>query len=123
MTREELTAYCLAKPGAWPDQPWEDDTVVKVHEKIFAFLGNGSPADLNGTFGVKCGTRDEADVWLERYPNDASPMPYLGRSGWNSLTFGAGIPDDEVLEAVDESYQRVVVGLPKKHRPDGWERP
>lgn len=30
MTGEELLQYCLAKPGAWPDEPWEGDTVAKV---------------------------------------------------------------------------------------------
>ena len=37
--RRELLAYCLAKPGAWVDEPWEGDQVVKVADKIFAFLG------------------------------------------------------------------------------------
>ena len=66
MTSEELLAYCLGKPGAWEDEPWEGDVVVKVAEKIFAFLGDGSPV------GVKAGAnRDEADEWLLRYPDDA----------------------------------------------------
>jgi predicted DNA-binding protein (MmcQ/YjbR family) len=29
MTGDELLEYCLAKPGAWPDDPWEGDVVVK----------------------------------------------------------------------------------------------
>ena len=36
-------------------------------------------------------------------------MAYIGRSGWNDLAFGGAIPDDELLEAVDESYRLVVV--------------
>jgi predicted DNA-binding protein (MmcQ/YjbR family) len=116
VTSEELSAYCLGLPGAWEDQPWEGDTVAKVHEKIFAFLGEN-------TVGVKAGAnREEADEWLLRYPDDASVMAYIGRSGWNTLTVGAGIPDDEVREAVDVSYELVVSRLPKKHRPDGWSR-
>jgi len=122
VTREELTAFCLAKPGAWPDQPWDEQAVAKVHDKIFAFLGSGGPMDRRGTVGVKCGTREEADSWLERYPVDATVMPYLGRSGWNSLSFGGGIPDEEIFESVEESYARVVGKLPAKHRPQGWER-
>jgi predicted DNA-binding protein (MmcQ/YjbR family) len=115
MTLEELTAYCLAKPGAWPDQPWDGDHVAKVHEKIFAFMGAT-------TLGVKAGaTREEADEWLLRYPDDAAVMPYIGRSGWNTLRIGAGIPDDELSSAVDVSYELVVEKLPKKHRPDGWD--
>jgi predicted DNA-binding protein (MmcQ/YjbR family) len=44
-------------------------------------------------------------------------MPYLGRSGWNTLAVGGGIPDDEILEAVDTSYGTVVAKLPKLRRP------
>ena len=29
MTWESLLAYCLAKPGAWQDEPWEGDVVAK----------------------------------------------------------------------------------------------
>ena len=109
---DELLAYCLAKPGAWQDEPWEGDVVAKVHEKIFAFLGDG------GSVGVKCGVgREDADEWLARYPDDAHVMAYIGRSGWNTLRVGASIPDDEIRAAVDDSYDLVVSGLPKKHRP------
>jgi predicted DNA-binding protein (MmcQ/YjbR family) len=114
----ELQAYCLTKPGAWPDNPWDHDhPVIKVGSgeggKIFAFLG------ANGV-GVKGGpSREAADEWLDRFPDDASVMRYIGRSGWNDLAFGGAIPDDELLEAVDESYRLVVSKLPKKHRPDG----
>ena len=114
MTPEQLRAYCLAKPGAWPDEPWEGDVVAKVHDKIFAFLGSDSPL----TVGIKAGSsRDEADEWLARYPRDASVMPYIGRSGWNTLRVGGAIPNDEVREAIDASYAAVVAKLPKKHRP------
>ena len=111
MTRDELTAYCLAKAGAWPDEPWEGDTVAKVGDKIFAFLGGDR-------LGVKCGrTRDEADEWLRRYPEEATAMAYIGRFGWNTLTVGGAIPDDEIREAVDASYDDVVARLPRSKRP------
>jgi predicted DNA-binding protein (MmcQ/YjbR family) len=109
---DELLSYCLAKPGAWQDEPWEGDVVVKVGSKIFAFLGAGT------SVGVKCGaTREVADEWLARYPDEAAVMPYIGRSGWNSLLLGAGIPDEELREAVDASYDMVVSKLPKRDRP------
>ena len=56
MTWQELLAHCLAKPGAWQDKPWENDVVVKVGPKIFAFLGS-SPAT---SVGLKCGPNREA---------------------------------------------------------------
>jgi predicted DNA-binding protein (MmcQ/YjbR family) len=104
VTRSELLSYCLAKPGAWPDEPWEDDVVAKVGPKIFAFLGSEAGHHGSATVGVKCGaTREVADEWLARYPGDASVMAY--------------IPDDELLEAIDASYDAVVAKLPKKDRP------
>jgi predicted DNA-binding protein (MmcQ/YjbR family) len=111
MTPDDVREHCLAKPGAWLDQPWEGDHVAKVGDKIFAFLGER-------TVGLKCGaTRIEADEWLLQYPDDAAVMAYIGRSGWNTLTFGGAIPDDEILEAVDASYATVVAKLPKSRRP------
>jgi predicted DNA-binding protein (MmcQ/YjbR family) len=68
--------------------------------------------------GLKCGaTREMADEWLLRYPNDASVMAYIGRSGWNTLQAEGAIPDDELREAIDASYDAVVAKLPKKDRP------
>ncbi len=114
MTWDNLLAYCLAKPGAWRDEPWEGDVVAKVGGKIFAFLGSGQ----HPTVGVKCGAnREAADEWLRRYPGDVSVMAYIGRSGWNTLRVGGAIPDEELLEAIDESYDTVVSKLPKKDRP------
>ena len=113
MTPDELLEYCLAKPGAWQDEPWEGDVVAKVGDKIFAFLGGA------GGVGVKCGrTRDEANEWLHRYPDDASIMAYIGRSGWNTLRISGAIPDDEIRQAVDDSYDLVVAKLPRRLRPE-----
>jgi predicted DNA-binding protein (MmcQ/YjbR family) len=112
VTFEHLLSYCLAKPGAWQDEPWDGDIVVKVAAKIFAFLGDGSAV------GVKGGAdRDEADEWLLRYPDDAAVMAYIGRHGWNTLRIGGAIPDFEIREAIDDSYQAVVAKLPKAKRP------
>ena len=118
MSWDELLAYCLAKPGAVQDEPWEGDVVAKVGGKIFAFLGGGSPGELS--VGLKCGpSRDAADEWLLRYPDDATVMAYIGRSGWNTLRVGGAIPDEEVREAIDASYATVVSKLPRKDRPAG----
>jgi predicted DNA-binding protein (MmcQ/YjbR family) len=114
MTKADMLAYCLAKPGAWQDEPWDGDVVAKVGSKIFVFLGTDEAAAI----GLKCGaSREAANEWLARYPQDASVMAYIGRSGWNSLRIGGAIPDDEILEAIDASYDAVVAKLPRKERP------
>ncbi len=84
MDGDELRAYCLSKPGAWQDEPWEGDIVAKV---------------------------------AVRYPDDASVMAYIGRSGWNTVKVGGAVPDDEIRELVDTSYYIVVSKLPKSRRP------
>ncbi len=113
MTSAELLAYCLAKPGTWQDEPWEGDVVVKVGAKIFAFFGSATTS-----VGVKCAaSREAADEWLLRYPDDTSAMAYIGRSGWNTLRIGGAIPDDELIEAIDTSYATIVSKLPRKDRP------
>ena len=110
--------YCLGKPGAWPDEPWEGDVVAKVGPqdggaKIFAFLGTSAQQD---SVGVKCGTREEADLWLQRYPDCARRMPYIGQHGWNTFRLDGTIPDDELAELIDLSYELVVAKLPKSRR-------
>ena len=127
-----MLPHCLSRPGAWPAWPWgradpeagdgpdgHVHPVVKVgppeRAKIFAFVHVDR-------VGVKGGpSREAADEWLERYPADATVMAYIGRSGWNDLALQGGIPDEELREAVDESYRLVVSRLPQKLRPDGWE--
>ena len=112
LSPDEVLAHCLTKPGAWQDEPWEGDVVVKVGDKIFAFLGGGT------SVGVKCGAnRSEADEWLLQFPHDARVMAYIGRSGWNTLDVGGAISDEEILEAVDASYATIVAKLPKTRRP------
>ena len=114
MTWDELLAYCLGKAGAWQDEPWDGDVVAKVGPKIFAFLGSAP----SGSIGLKCGpSREIADEWLKRFPDDARVMAYIGRSGWNTLQADGAIPPDELREAIDASYEAVVSKLPKKDRP------
>jgi len=114
MTRDELITYCLAKPGAEETYPWGDaELVAKVGGKAFAFIG------LEGTtVGVKCG-RDsaEAEQWRDRYPGAIVPSSHIGRYGWNSVDWTGRVPDDEVRELVDTSYEAIAAALPKSRRP------
>jgi predicted DNA-binding protein (MmcQ/YjbR family) len=116
VTRDEVAAYCLAKPGAWLDEPWEGDQVVKVADKIFAFLG--SPDSAEPAVWLKCGSSaDEAAELRQRYPGDVTVSAYIGRHGWNTVRLGRAVPDDELREAIDASYDDVVARLPRAKRP------
>ena len=119
MTGAELLQYCLAKPGAWQDEPWEGDVVAKVGDKIFAFLGQllEPDPDVPARIGLKCGDREAADVWLERYPGSVTRSAYIGQHGWNSFLLDGTIPDDEIADRIDTSYELIVARLPKAKRP------
>ena len=114
MTRTDIVAYCLAKPGAWLDEPWEGDEVAKVGDKIFAFFGAD---DAGFRVGLKCGrTAEEAGEVRARYPDRVTISRYVGRYGWNTVD-AAGVPDDELSEWIDASYETVVSSLPRSKRP------
>jgi predicted DNA-binding protein (MmcQ/YjbR family) len=112
--REELVAYCLAKPGAEEAYPWgEAELVAKVGGKAFAFINLDG-----GTVGLKCG-RDAAAAaeWRDRYPGAVTASSHIGRYGWNAVDWTGPVPDDEVRELIDGSYAAVVAALPKARRP------
>ena len=114
MKRADVRTYCLAKPGAWIDQPWEGDEVVKVADKIFAFLGSAE----GGTVGLKCGrSADDAREWRDQYPDDVTVSAYIGRYGWNTFVIDGAVPKAELTDAIDASYADVVQRLPKSKRP------
>src|SRR6478735_1719943 len=71
MQYDDALAYCLGKPGAVQDEPWEGDVVVKVGGKIFAFFGMPE----GGTIGLKCGAdADEAEGWRLELPEHVTVM-------------------------------------------------
>jgi predicted DNA-binding protein (MmcQ/YjbR family) len=114
MTVDEVVKHCLAKPGAEETYPWGDaELVVKVGGKAFAFIGV-----TGGSVGVKCGVDAEAaGEWRDRYPDDIRVSDYIGRYGWNRVRLAGAVPDDDVLELLDASYDAVVAKLPKSKRP------
>ena len=114
MDRSDVVAYCLGKPGAWPDSPWgEGDTVAKVGDKIFCFYG-GEPLAI-----IVKNTREAVAEWRDRFPEHVGPAPYLNKQLWSRVVLdGPGAPDeDDAHELIDDSYDLVVAGLPKSKRP------
>ncbi len=91
--------------------PGRGDPVTKFGGKIFAFL-------RGGRLGVTCdATIDEAAEWRQRYPSTISMTPYLGHYGWNSVELDGTVPNDEIIELIDASYDDVAARLPKSKRP------
>ena len=113
MDDTEALRYALGKPGAWPDSPWgEGHDLAKVGSKIFLFPGK---ADGRSTITVKNTEAAVAEL-KQRYPELAGPAPYLNKRLWVRLVIDE-VPEDEVCELIDDSYDQVVAKLPKAERP------
>ena len=52
----------------------------------------------------------------QRYPEFAGSAPYLNKRLWVRLIIDE-VPEDEVRELIDDSYDLVVSKLPKAERP------
>lgn len=113
MDSSDALRYALGKPGAWSDSPWGDEhDLAKVGSKIFLFPGT---VDGRSTITVK-NTEDAVAELKQRYPELARAARYLDKRLWVQLDIDT-VPDDEVRELIDDSYDQVVAKLPKSERP------
>jgi predicted DNA-binding protein (MmcQ/YjbR family) len=108
-----LRAAALKHEGAWEDEPWEGDHVVKVGKKIFVFFGR--PGDDIGV-GVKL----PRSLLFARAQKFVEPMGYgMAKSGWVVARFAKGqtVPVELLRSWIDESYEAVAAtALPKRAR-------
>jgi predicted DNA-binding protein (MmcQ/YjbR family) len=95
--------------------------VAKVGGRGFAYVGLGRLGSVTLKFG------ESAVEWCERYPGTITVAAYLGRFGWNNVALdggaptGSAVPDDELRDLVDVSYQTIAGRLPRSARPAGWD--
>jgi len=112
MSLEELSEFASQLPGAVEEQPFGPDVdVMKVGGKIFAILAPGAVPEA---ISLKC----ELGLALELRARYDAVIPgyHLNKRLWNTVMLDGSIPDDEVMEMVNHSYEQVVTGLPKSAR-------
>jgi len=112
MNREKLRTYCLQRRGADEDFPFgEEVAVYKVMGKVFALL----PVQADPpTISLKCDPV-LAVMLRETYPAVTAGY-HLNKRHWNSIEVDGSVPDDEIEEWIDHSYDQVVKGLTKAQR-------
>lgn len=112
MNVERIRDYCLAKPMATEDFPFDDTTLVfRVMGKIFASIG----LDDVDWFCLKCDP-DYAIELRERYAGIAGAW-HWNKKYWNQIAITHGdVPDDLILHLIDHSYDEVVKKLPRRQR-------
>jgi len=106
-----LTSRCLSLPGAAEDYPFGDEvTVFKVAGKMFALLLDAEPPRLT----LKCDP-NLALALRERYPA-VVPGYHSNKRHWNTVDLDGSVPERELFEMIEHSYELVVDGLTKAQR-------
>ena len=110
--RDRVIAACQAESGAVEDYPFGDEVAVfKVVGRMFALVPLGQAP---GSISLKCDP-DRAIGLRARYPG-ITPGYHLSKRHWNTVTLDGSVPDEEVLELIDHSYDLVVAQLTKAQR-------
>ena len=109
---DPLRAYLLAKPATSEELPFGPDALVfKVLGKMFAIVSwQASPLSIS----LKC---DPNLALLLRGTYAAvTPGYHLNKRLWNSALLDGEVPEDEVEEMIDTSYELVVKGLTRAQK-------
>jgi predicted DNA-binding protein (MmcQ/YjbR family) len=110
--RDRVITACSAKPGSAEDYPFGDEVAVfKVAGRMFALVQLSSPP---GTVSLKCDP-DLAPVLRGRYAA-ITPGYHLNKRHWNTVALDDSVPDEELLDLIDHSYELVVARLPRAER-------
>ena len=112
MTPQELRTFCLSFNDVVEEFPFGPEaSVFKVAGKMFA-LSSLDAAPL--TVNLKCDP--EIAVQLRAAHPEIVPGWHMNKRHWNTVTVDAKLPDQQVRELVEDSYDLVVAGLPKAQR-------
>jgi predicted DNA-binding protein (MmcQ/YjbR family) len=110
--RDQVIGACGAKPGSAEDYPFGDEVAVfKVAGRMFALVSLGSAP---GSVSLKCDPGLAADL-RGRYAA-ITPGYHLSKRHWNTVALDGSVPEEEVLELVDHSYDLVLAGLTRTQR-------
>jgi predicted DNA-binding protein (MmcQ/YjbR family) len=108
-TRDEVLDLCSSLPGAVEDYPFGDDVAVfKVGGKMFALVMlTGEPGIVN----LKC----DPDWALELRATHAAVRPgyHANKRHWNTVQLDGTVPDADLREMIDHSYELIVSRLPR----------
>ncbi len=112
MNLEALQACCLEKPGTAAEFPFGPEVVVfKVRGKMFALTQNDpTPASVS----VKAHPDDA--LALRAYFKSITPGYHLNKKHWITIELDGDVPEEELINLIEDSYRLVVLSLPAAER-------
>ncbi|MBC5773445.1 MmcQ/YjbR family DNA-binding protein [Pontibacter sp. KCTC 32443] len=112
MNIEDFREYCLAKPGTTEELPFDEDTLVfKVCGKMYALC---SLSEYGKGIALKCDP-DEAVDLREQYAQ-IRPGYHMNKQHWNTVLPESGLPEQLLLNLIDNSYKLVSAKLTKAQK-------
>ncbi|MEN8187273.1 MAG: MmcQ/YjbR family DNA-binding protein [Bacteroidota bacterium] len=112
MNVEEFRIYCLKKPCVTEHFPFDEVTLVfKVCNKMFALTGLDNPE-----FRVNLKCDPEKAIELREEFESIIPGYHMSKKHWNTVIVDGSFSDDFLREMIDQSFDLIVQGLPKKLR-------
>jgi predicted DNA-binding protein (MmcQ/YjbR family) len=109
MNIETFRDYCISKPGASEEFPFDNETLVfKVGGRMFA-LAN---IDWFESINLKCDPVRAIELREQYYA--VTPGFHMNKKHWNSVKMDGSVPDALVLDWIDHSYELVFKSLPQK---------
>ncbi len=113
MNIESFRDYCISKPGVTEGFPFDNKVLVfKVMGKMFAL----TDIDEFEYFNVKCDPQRALEL-RDRY-DGIRPGYHMDKKTWNSVYIHQGIPEPELFQFIDDSYELIVAGLTKKKKEE-----
>jgi predicted DNA-binding protein (MmcQ/YjbR family) len=102
MDIESLREYCIRKKDTTESFPFGEDTLVfKAGGKIFALVNLDGDLSIN----LKCDPAFAIEL-RERY-SSVTPGYHMNKKHWNTVLADGTIPDKEIFEWIDHSYNLV----------------
>ena len=107
--QKNFIEYCLNKIGAIKDYPLgpdRDPLAIKIAGKIFALF-----YEEKGYLVLKCDPVIAEN--LREQHEDVRPGYHMNKQHWNTIMLEGSLPESEIFEMIDHSYNMVVKSLPK----------
>ena len=113
MKADAIREYCLKKKGRITEGfPFGEGVLVfKVNAKVFLLLLlDTHPLTMN----LKCDPGLAIEL-RERYES-VRPGYHMNKTHWNTIVLDGTIPQQEIRQMIDHSYEQIVLGMKKSER-------
>ncbi len=119
ITRRELWDYCSNKPHVVETYPFDQSTLVfRVGDKMFALMDvDGDAGETEPRINLKCDPT-LAVILRQTYPKSVLPGYHMNKTHWNTVVSNGIIPDVEIFDMIDHSYDLIIKSLTKKQRAE-----